>query len=195
MDQRVGSSSRDTLAEPVPGGYSLTTSQRESVDLAGHIPGWGSDLDRSRRPGVPRDAAPGIGVESLYPPIPRQSPKATIHKSTEHGRLTPVFGTSCPPRGLSGRLRDVAYRFSEGRLAHWLTLMFADRVDVVENTASELLSLRVPNVVKEMGLKSEWQYNRAGLAKKAAVAGLCVAACVVYSKSRSRSRRNLQRGT
>src|SRR4051794_2703634 len=105
MDQRVGSSSQDILKEPVHGGFSLTTTQREVVDLAAHIPGWGSDLDRSRRPGVPRDKAPEIGVESLYPPIPRQIPKARIHKSTEHGQLTPVFGTSCPPHGLSGRIR------------------------------------------------------------------------------------------
>jgi hypothetical protein len=74
---------------------------------------------------VPRDKAPQLGVEKLYPPIEPQVPHVKIHKSTEHGKLTPVFGTSCPPSGISGRIRDYAYTFSEGRLARWLMLMFA----------------------------------------------------------------------
>jgi hypothetical protein len=184
MDQRVGSSSEDVLPVPVRGGHSLTTPQRQAIDLASTIPGWGSDLDPKMRPGVPRDKAPELGIETLYPAIEQQVPKVKIHKSTEHGRLTPVFGTSCPPRGLSGRLRDFGYTFSEGRLARWLTLMFADRVNVVEDVLSDLAQLRVPNLPKEMGLKSELRYNRAGLARKAAVAGLCVAAYIVYSRSR-----------
>src|SRR5687767_9337143 len=108
MDQRVGSSSKDLLAQPVPGGSSLTTAQRREIDLSSEIPGWGSDLEPGRRPGVPRDKAPDIGPESLYPPIMQQVPRVKIHKSTEHARLTPVFGTTCPPRGLSGGLRDLA---------------------------------------------------------------------------------------
>lgn len=185
MDQQLGASSKDRLETPVRAGFSLTTRQRETVDLSDRIPGWGSDLDRSRRPGVPRDGAPELGVEWLYPQIPRQETTTLIHKSTEHGQLTPVFGTSCPPRGLSGRLRNIAYRFSEGRLARWMTLMFADRIDVVEDVVGDVLALRPPNVPKEMGLKSEWQYNRAALVRKAALVGLGVAAYVLYSRSKA----------
>jgi hypothetical protein len=184
MDQRVGSSSEDHLPVPVRGGYALTTQQRQAVDLARNIKGWGSDLDRARRPGVPRDKAPELGVEDLYPPIEQQPPRMRIHKSTEHARLTPVFGTSCPPNGLSGRMRDFGYTFSEGRLSRWMTLLFADRVNVVEDVLSDLAKGRVPNVLKEMGLRSELRYNRAGLARKAAVAGLCVAAYIAYSRQR-----------
>jgi hypothetical protein len=61
---------------------------------------------------VPCDKAPQLGVELLYPPITQQVPKIKIHKSTEHGQLTPVFGTSCPPHGLSGMIRDFGYKFS-----------------------------------------------------------------------------------
>ena len=186
MDQRVGSSSQDVLVPPVPGGRSLTTAERQSLDLRSSIPGWGSDLDPAMRPGVPRDKAPELGVEALYPPFEQQVPRVKIHKSTEHGRLTPVFGTSCPPRGLSGRMRDWAYRLSEGRLARWMTLIAADRVNVVEDVLGDLARLRVPNLVRETGLQSEFRYNRAGLAKKAAVAGLAVAAYVVWSRSRRR---------
>jgi len=187
MDQRVRSSSEDILAEPIPGGYSLSTEQRRSVDLAGRIKGWGSDLDPATRPGVPRDKAPEIGVESLYPPIEQQVARVKIHKSNEHGKLTPVFGTSCPPKGLSGKMRDAAYKYSEGKLAHWLMLMAADRVDVVEDVASDLARMQVPNLVKEMGLKSEWEYNRHGFITKVAVSTIAVAALMVLMRGRSRS--------
>jgi hypothetical protein len=186
MDQRVRSSSEDILAEPIPGGYSLSTEQRRSVDLAGRIKGWGSDLDPATRPGVPRDKAPEIGVESLYPPIEQQVARVKIHKSNEHGKLTPVFGTSCPPKGLSGVIRDFAYRFSEGQLPHWQTLLLADRVDVVEDVLGDLARLRVPNLVKELGLGAQWRYNRAGFVKGAAIAGLCLVGLVAYARSRRR---------
>jgi hypothetical protein len=186
MDQILGSSSEDHLPVPVAGGRSLTSDQRRQVDLSSTIPGWGSDLDPKRRPGVPRDKSPDLGVEWLYPPLERQVAGAKVHKSTEHGQLTPVFGTSCPPSGLSGRIRDVGYRFSEGRLSRWMTLMVADRVNVVEDVLADLGQGRFPNLAKEMGLKSEIRYNPAGFAKKVALVGLCVAACVAYSRARSR---------
>ena len=185
MDQRVRSSSEDIVADPIPGGYSLSTEQRRSVDLADRINGWGSDLDPATRPGVPRDKAPEIGVESLYPPIQQQVARVKIHKSIEHGKLTPVFGTSCPPKGLSGLIRDFAYRrFSEGQLPHWQALMLADRVNVVEDVLGDLARLRPPNLVKELGLAAQWRYNRAGFLKGTAIAGLCVIGLVVYARSR-----------
>jgi hypothetical protein len=186
MDQRIRSSSQDILAEPIPGGYSPTTQQRRSVDLAATINGWGSDLDPATRPGVPRDKAPEIGVESLYPPIEPQVARIKIHKSNEHGQLTPVFGTSCPPHGMSGALRDFAYGFSEGQLPHWLTLLLADRVNVVEGLIGDLARLRVPNLPKELGLAAQWRYNRAGVLRGAAFAGLCVIGLVAYTRSRRR---------
>jgi hypothetical protein len=184
MDQRVGASSQDVLAQPVRGGYALTTQQRQEIDRSATIKGWGSDLDPAVRPGVPRDKAPQIGVEQLYPPIPQQVPRVKIHKSTEHGRLTPVFGTSCPPSGLSGRLRDFAYQFSEGRLARWMTLLLADRVNVVEDVLSDLAQGRVPNIPKEMGLASELKYNRAAFTRKVAIAAVGTAALIAVWRMR-----------
>ena len=185
--QILGSSSKDKLPRPVPGGESLTSAERESADRSGEIAGWGSDLDPARRPGVPRDKAPMLGSESLYLDITEQLPPHRIHKSTEHARLTPVFGTSCPPRGLSGRLRDIAYRFSEGRLVRWVTLLMADRVDMVEGVLSDVGRLRPPNVVREMGLRSEWRHNRKRVYKVAAVsAGLL--AFYLLTKSRRKPR-------
>jgi len=191
MDQITGSSSEDYLPVPVPGGYALTTQQRQAVDRAQDIKGWGSDLDRAMRPGVPRDKAPELGVEGLYPPIEQQIPRTKIHKSTEHPRLTPVFGTSCPPSGLSGRIRDFGYTFSEGRLSRWMTLLVADRIDVLEDVLNDLAKGRIPDVAEEMGLRSELRYNRMGLARKAALGGLCVAAYIAYSRRRRPRRQEL----
>jgi hypothetical protein len=186
MDQVVGSSSREIVAPPVPGGHGLTTRERQQTDHSSNIKGWGSDLDPQKRPGVPRDKAPELGVESLYPPITQQIPRIKIHKSTEHGRLTPVFGTSCPPRGLSGMIRDFGYKFSEGRLSHWLTLMFADRVNVVEDIVSDLAHGHVHNIPKEMGLRSELRYNREAFLRKTAITVGCAALLVVVWRMRSR---------
>ena len=188
MDQVVGSSSEDFLDPPIPGGRGLTTREREETDLSGTIEGWGSDLEPGRRPGVPYDKQPLLGAEHLYPPFPRQEPRTRIHKSTEHGQLTPVFGTSCPPRGLSGMLRDFGYRFSEGRLARWLTLLFADRVDVVEGVVDDLARGHVPNVWKEMGLGSELRYNREAFLRKTAIT--VGVATVLFCAWKMRSRRS-----
>lgn len=101
------------------------------------IKGWGSDLDPKMRPGYPKEM-PSDVRNVRGPEIERQPVTVRIHQSIEHPDLTPVFGTTCPPRGLSGKLRDHAYKFSEDRLAHWLTLMLADRVDVVEGMIEDL---------------------------------------------------------
>jgi hypothetical protein len=182
MRQVLGKSSDDVLATPNFGGKSLTTAERRTLDLSSKIAGWGSDLDPAVRPGVPRDKAPDVGIETLYPDFEQQVPRHRVHKSTEHAKLTPVFGNVCPPRGLSGKIRDFAYGFSEGRLAHWLLLTAADRVDMVEEVLIDLTRLRIPNIPKEMGLKSELKYNRKGVTKKAAVVGLGVLAFVVLSR-------------
>jgi hypothetical protein len=186
MEQILGSSSDDRLQRPVPGGVIFTGERRRNVDHSATIDGWGSDLDPSTRPGVPRDKAPDAGVELLYPDIEAQMPPHRIHKSTEHGKLPPVFGTSCPPAGISGRVRDVAYRYSEGRLLRWIALMFADRVDVAEGLASDIATLKPPNLVREMGLRSEWRYNRARVIKGAAVTVLALGAAWLVTRSRRR---------
>lgn len=184
MEQTRGASSCDRIAGIAPTGTSLNSLERQLVDLSDAIKGWGSDLDPDRRPGVPRDGGPEIGREFLYPDIDPQLPHVRIHKSTEHERLTPVFGTSCPPSGLSGLIRDRAYEFSEGRLLRWMLLLLADRVNVLEDLGRDLVSLRPPNVIAEMGLRTEWRHNRRRfVAQVTAVASLAL--LVLYLVRRS----------
>ena len=186
MEQTHGASSQDVLLEPVPARRGLTTEQRRHIDHSSTIKGWGSDADPQTRPGVPRDRAPDLGAELLYPSLPQQVPHIKIHKSTEHGRLTPLFGTSCPPQGLSGLIRDFGYTFSEGRLTRWMTLLLADRVNVVEGLLSDLAQGYVPNIPREMGIRSELKYNRAAFVRKVFIAGACTAALLSYSKMQRR---------
>ena len=170
---------------------SPTTQDRESLDLSNQIIGWGADLEGENRPGVPRDKAPNVGIESLYIDTEQQIPHHRIHKSTEHRQLTPVFGSTCPPRGLSGLMRDVAFKYSEGQWAHWLTLMAADRVDMVEHIFTDLAKGQLPNFWKEMGLSAELKYNRKNFERKVAIAGvglLALTGIFIAAKAAKRKR-------
>jgi hypothetical protein len=116
--------------------------------------GWGVDLDHRNRPMYPMELPSDVtAVRGTNPPV-RQEQTVRIHKSTEHPDLTPVFGTSCPPRGLSGKIRDAAYVFSEGRLSHWMLLLLADRVDMVEGMLDDVTHGRSPGYIRDRGLRA-----------------------------------------
>ena len=134
----------------------LTPSRDE---LRQTIPGWGVDLDPMDRPSVPRERFdPGAtGAHWEFPE--RQPEKWPRERSIEHEMLTPVFGTSCPPRGISGAIRRFAYRYSEGRAAHWLLLLGADRVDALEHHVGSLLSLRPDNPLTQTGVRTEFTHH------------------------------------
>jgi hypothetical protein len=132
-----------------------------SDELRARIPGWGADLDPQDRPAVPQERFDPefSGAHWEFPE--RQPEKWPRERSIEHKFLTPVFGTSCPPRGLSGRIRRFAYaRYSEGRAAHWLLLLGADRVDVVESRLLALASGRPDRLIAETGIRAERSGSR-----------------------------------
>jgi hypothetical protein len=56
-------------------------------------------------------------------------------------------------------MRRFAYKFSEGRAAHWMILLYADRVDAGEHHLRSLLSLRPDNPITETGIKAEFTHN------------------------------------
>ncbi len=131
-----------------------------SDELRARIPGWGADLDPKDRPSVPREQFdPGLnGARWDFPE--RQPEKWVRERSMEHKFLTPVFGTACPPRGVSGAIRKYSYKkYSEGRAAHWLLLIAADRVDAVENHLRSFVSLRPDNPITQTGVLSEFSHH------------------------------------
>ena len=90
----------------------------------------------------------------------RQPEKWPRERSIEHAFLTPVFGTSCPPHGLFGVIRRLAYaRYSEGRAAHWLLLLGADRADAAESHLRSLATLHPDNPVTETGVLSGFSHH------------------------------------
>lgn len=127
----------------------------DATELRSIIPGWGADLDFRDRPAVPMEKAPPNGTGAHWDEPERQIPRVKILKSPEHQALTATFGTACPPRLLSGKIREFAYTFSEARKAHWMLLLFADRVDMIESALESLLTGRAHNPLSEMGLASE----------------------------------------
>lgn len=134
---------------------------RPVEELRQNVQGWGVDLDPKDRPAVPKENFNPGGTGAHWH-FPERQPELYPREMTpEHKFLTPVFGTSCPPKGLSGAIRRYAYRYSEGRLSHWLLLMAGDRVDVLESRVTGLLRGRPDNPITESGLPSEWK--RGGL--------------------------------
>jgi hypothetical protein len=127
-----------------------------SDELRARIPGWGADLDPKDRPSVPR-LQYDPGRTGAHWELPEQQPERwPRERSIEHLRLTPVFGTSCPPKGLSGVIRRHAYaKYSEGRAAHWLLLMVGDRVDTAESALKSFATLRPDNPITQTGILSE----------------------------------------
>ena len=132
-------------------------------DLRAQIPGWGADLDPADRPSYPREQ-PGIETGARWDFPERQPEKWPRERSVEHAFLPPVFGTSTPPAGLSGAMRKYAYKYSEGRTAHWLLLIAADRVDAWEHHLKSFATLHPDNPVTETGVLSE--FSRHGFSSR-----------------------------
>lgn len=140
------------------------------------IPGWGADKDPADRPAFPMERTPPRFIHAHWEQPEQQPHRVEVLKSTERPDITPVFGTSTPPSGLSGMVRRFAYGWSENDVRRWMTLLLADRINVVEGLLQDLSHGHVPNILGEMGWRAELKHNPKGAARKAvtvvAVAGL-----------------------
>ena len=149
------------------------------------IKGWGVDADPNNDPTYPmkhRNNGEHAGY-SWERPLQQPITVEVLH-SNERPDVTSVFGTSTPPSALSGVLRRIAFRYSESSYGHWLPLMLADRVSVVEGVLSDLKHGHVPNVFAERGWKAEWKHNRIGLVRRILVRVVLISAAVAYLSSR-----------
>ncbi|WP_282946485.1 hypothetical protein [Cellulomonas endometrii] len=130
---------------------------RESAEqLRARIPGWGADSDPADRPSFPRETfdLPPTGAHWEFPE--RQPETYPRERSIEHTMLPPVFGTAQPLHGPAGAIRRFSYeRFSEGRAAHWLLLLAADRVDAAQAHLQSFVTMRPDNPITETGVLSE----------------------------------------
>jgi hypothetical protein len=150
----------DTLASPRP-------------------PGWGIDADQRNDPTYPlkeRTNAEHAGYTWERPP--QQESRVEVLHSNERPNLSAVYGTAVPPSGLSGAVRRAAFRYSESSYGHWVPLMLADRINMVEGVLHDISRGRFPNVFAEMGWRAEWQYNRKRFLARRAF-DLCILAAIV----------------
>jgi hypothetical protein len=149
----------------------------EILKLEGsQVKGWGVDADPSNDPTHPikkRTDAEDRGYTWDRPPLQRDD--VEVLHSNERPDLTAVFGTAAPPTGLSGSIRRFAFKHSENSYGHWVPLLLADRVNMVEGVIDDLKSGKVPNLFKEMGYVADWKHNRTSLMIKCAVGALAVA--------------------
>jgi hypothetical protein len=151
-----------------------------------HIKGWGVDADPENDPTYPmkkRNNGEHAGYSWQRPPL--QPLREEILHSNERPNLTAVFGTSTPPRGLSGIFRRLAFRYSESSYGHWLPLMLADRVSEVEGVIDDLVHGHVPNLVDELGWKAEWKHNRKNFVRRLVIGTALTTVVVAYLRSRS----------
>ncbi|MCD2323685.1 hypothetical protein LQ953_06600 [Sphingomonas sp. IC-56] len=147
----------------------VKTESPHLVDTAS-ISGWAVDANPENDPTYPmRDQTQDHGLTRQWDRPPVQQPDVEILQSIEHIRQPAVVGTSTPPSGVSGMLRRTAFRWSESNWMHWLILMGADRINVVEGVIEDLAHAKIPNIPGEMGIRSELQFNKRGFATKAAV--------------------------
>ena len=103
----------------------------------------GADLRQSERPGVPMEHSPRpLTPTAHWDEPPRMPPeKAGIVHRKEIDALTYVYGTAQPLHGVSGLVRRAAYAIPETRARHWLLLLMADRLDVLEHRLARLVKV------------------------------------------------------
>lgn len=101
------------------------------------------DLDPKNRPGVPMEREPHP-APGAHEDIPQQtSPVKVFRLARPNKQMPKVYGTAQPPSGLSGRIRAFAFRYPDHKVRHWLMLLLADRVNVVESQGIKLLPIGI----------------------------------------------------
>ncbi|WP_423148262.1 hypothetical protein [Rubrolithibacter danxiaensis] len=159
-----------------------------------NIKGWGIDANPENDPTYPMKKRTNEEHDGYSWERPPQQPVTVeVLHSNERPNVTAVFGTSSPPSGLSGKIRRYAFKYSESSYGHWLPLVLADRINVVEGIIDDLKHGHIPNIFAERGWTAEWKYNRQSFIKKAAAGVVITSALIallVYRNKRSSSRRS-----
>lgn len=158
------------------------------------INGWGIDADPENEPTYPMKHYTGDDHKRLnWQRPPLQPVNIEVLHSNERPNLSAVFGTSVPPSGVSGAIRRFAFRYSEGSWTHWLSLIAADRVNMVEGIVDDLAHGHIPNVFKERGWSAEWKYNRKAFVTKLAVTAAVTTVGILLLTSGNKKKSRLKK--
>jgi hypothetical protein len=155
-----------------------------------NINGWGIDADPRNEPTYPMKKYTGDDHNRLnYERPPLQPVDVEILHSNERPNVSAVFGTSNPPKGLSGAIRRFAFRYSENQYRHWLPLLLADRVNVFEGVIDDISKGHVPNFFAESGWNAEWKYNKKGLIAKVITRVAIITAVIAIVRYRKKEKK------
>jgi hypothetical protein len=150
------------------------------------VKGWGVDANPKNDPTYPmknRNNGEHAGYSWERPP--QQPINVEILHSNERPNVSATFGTSTPPSGLSGMIRRAAFQYSENSYGHWVPLMLADRLNMVEGVLDDLSHGQIPNIFGEMGWKAEWKYNRKRLVTRVLVGAVIASVAVALLRRKS----------
>jgi hypothetical protein len=147
------------------------------------VKGWGIDADPANDPTYPmKHHVRGEHEGRVWDRPPLQPVEMEILHSPERPEVTAVFGTAEPPSGLSGMLRRFAFKQNESNYSHWLPLMMADRVNMLEGILDDLKRGHFPNILAERGIKAEWKHNRKKVVQRLILASVLTSLSVAYMK-------------
>jgi hypothetical protein len=150
------------------------------ADKFKHINGWGIDADPENEPTYPMKHYTGDDHRRLDYERPMQQPvNVEVLHSNERPNVSAVFGTVAPPSGLSGVIRRFAFRYSEGSWNHWLPLLLADRVNMIEGIVDDIAHGKFPNIWAEKGMNAEWRLNKKGVIRNLVITTAVTAAVAV----------------
>ena len=163
----------------------VKNTENKVIDPA-QVKGWGVDANPRNDPTYPmKNRNNGEHAGYSWDRPPQQPISVEVLHSNERPNVTAAFGTSTPPSGLSGVIRRFAFNYSENSYGHWLPLMLADRVDMVEGVLDDLSYGQVPNIFGEMGWKAEWKHNRKSLVTRVLVGTVIASVALAYLRRKS----------
>lgn len=154
------------------------------------IPGWNMDADPENEPTYPIKKWTGDDHKrSNWERPPQQPVNIEVLHSNERPNISAVFGTPNPPSGLSGVIRRKAFKFSESEYGHWLNLLLADRINVVEGIIDDLKHGHIPNIFAERGMKADWKYNRKEVIRNIVIATVVTSVLITVLSKKKNSKK------
>ena len=163
----------------------VKTTENKVIDPA-QVKGWGVDANPKNDPTYPmKNRNNGEHAGYSWDRPPQQPISVEVLHSNERPNVSATFGTATPPAGVSGVIRRAAFKYSENSYGHWLPLMLADRVDMVEGVLDDLSYGQVPNIFGEMGWKAEWKHNRKSLVTRVLVGTVIASVALAYLRRKS----------
>ena len=154
------------------------------------IPGWNIDADPKNEPTYPMKKWTGDDHKrSNWERPPQQPVDIEVLHSNERPNVSAVFGTTLPPSGLSGAIRRKAFKFSESEYGHWLNLLLADRINMIEGIIDDIRHGHFPNIFAERGMKADWKYNRKELIRNIVIATVVTTGLIAFLSKKKKHKK------